>query len=407
MGVGGATDDFPFETWFGELLRQTRAETPDDIELICVFNGDTFDFLKSSLADGTHPHVIHEEASLDKLERMAVAHSDFFKSLGQLLKDRSKRTRALFTVGNHDYDLVFPRVQTRIRALLGFPDTVSFVGEGVELGDAWIEHGSQEDQMFRFDFDNPTMKWNDLEVLRLPWGAIGTIDVALPVQHLFAHHDRMRPRGMVFDLMPELKELLVGLAWRYWSREYLKRWVSRKDPLAKVSWAMFREIGWRLRTANASLTVQARYRDRLRTGDHRVMVIGHEHEAAWYTWSDRKLLTTGCLRAEYGLSADGLEETLLPAVFAELWQDELGRTVRSGLIEVDTPEPIPGWKPNSIWDVLPTVRAMLAKDVEKDEVRAAIESEELAETDEPEVGDEIEPAEETGLRDEIEPADES
>ncbi len=381
LGVGGATDDFPFPTWFGELLRQSRDETPDEIELVCVFNGDTFDFLKAPLADGTHAHIITEEVSLDKLERMALAHSDFFSSLGKLLKDQERRTRAIFTVGNHDYDLIFPRVQTRIRELLGFPDTLSFVGEGALFGDAWIEHGSQEDQMFRFDFENPTMEWNGLEVLRLPWGAIGTIDVALPVQHLFAHHDRMRPRGLVFDLMPELKELLVGLSWRYWSRDYLKRWASRKDPLARVSWAMFREIGGRLRTANASLTVQARYRERLRTGNHRIMVIGHEHEAAWYTWSNRKLLTTGCLRAEYGLSADGQEEYLLPAVIAELWQDENGRTVRSGLIELNTPEPIAGWKPESIWEVLPTVRAMLEKDPEQEEVRAAFEDEERAQSD--------------------------
>lgn len=376
LGVGGGTDDFPFETWFGELLRSLRAETPREIELVIVFNGDTFDFLKAPLSDGTNPRHITEEVALDKLSRMAAIHDDFFRSLGALLKGKKGRTRALFTVGNHDFDLVFPGVQTRIRELLGFPDTVSFVGEGVRLGDAWIEHGSQEDSMFRFDFDKPTIEWEQLQVLNLPWGAVGLIDVALPVQHLFAHHDRMRPRGLVFELMPELKELLVGIAWRYWSREYLKRWASRKDPLAQVSWRMFREIGWRLGTANASLSVQERYQKKLREGDDRIMVIGHEHEARWYTWADRKLLTTGCLRAEYGLSQDGSRETLLPAVFAELLQDEDGRTLRSQLIEVPTPEPWEGWKPESVFDVLPAVRAMLAKTPDTEKVRAEIEAEE-------------------------------
>jgi UDP-2,3-diacylglucosamine pyrophosphatase LpxH len=376
IGVGGPADDFPFDTWFGELLCGLRDETPQDVELVLVFNGDTFDFLKAPLRDEANPRLITEEISIDKLDRMADVHGDFFQSLGAILKSKVERTRALFVVGNHDFDLIFPKVQTRIRELLGFPDALSFVGEGVLLGDAWIEHGSQEDTMFRFDFDKPTVDWEDDEVLNLPWGAVGLIDVALPVQHLFAHHDRMRPRGLVFELMPELRELLVGLAWRYWSREYLRRWFSRKDPLAQVNWRMFREIGWRLGTANASLSVQERYRKRLREGDARLMVIGHEHEACWYTWSDRKLLTTGCLRAEYALSKDGKRETLLPAVFAELLQDEDGLTIRSQLLEVATPLPWAGWKPDSVFDVLPAVRTMLAKDPEAEAVRAEIEAEE-------------------------------
>ena len=376
LGVGGQIDDFPFDTWFGELIRDARKRTPSGVELVLVFNGDTFDFLKAPLRDGGLPRFVTADHALEKLEQMAEVHHDFFDSLGAVLRDKSARTRALFTVGNHDYDLVFPRVQTRLRELLGFPSTLSFVGEGIELGDAWIEHGSQEDTMFRFDFDRPTIEWEGTEVLNLPWGAVGTIDVALPVQHLFAHHDRMRPRGLVFELMPELRELLVGKAYRYWSREYLRRWVSRKDPLAQISWRMFREIAWRLGTANASLSVQERYRTRLREGGHRVMVIGHEHEASWYTWSDRKLLTTGCLRAEYGLSQDGGHETLLPAVFAELDQDADGRTIHSHLVEVPTPEPWPDWKPDSVYDVLPTVQAMLAEQSDQEAVRAEIEAEE-------------------------------
>lgn len=370
MGAGGPTDDFPRTDWLLELLRDEAAATPAGIELVFVFNGDTFDFLKTHRVDGSIARLIDERCALEKLDRIAAAHDAFFSGLGDTLRTRS-RTRAVFTTGNHDYEPEFGAVRASIAARIAAPGRVEFVGAGVALGDAWIEHGSQEDAMFRFDFASPLLEHDGVNVLRLPWGAIGIIDVMLPMHELFAHHDRMRPRGLVFEVFPELRELLVGRAWRYWSRDYLRRWWGGSDPLARVSWRMAREIVWRLGTANASLSVHQRYRQRLVDGPHRVIVIGHEHEASWWAHADRKLLTTGCLRCEFALSPDGKQTTLLPSVYAELLQDATGRTFRSELRERLGPEPPTGWAPASIFDVRPTVEAMLAEQRDRREVAQA------------------------------------
>lgn len=369
IGAGGVLDDMPRTDWFVDLLRREVAasEVPTDI----VFNGDTVDLIKIALEDGVHPRFVSVDVALAKLARVTDVHTELFCGLRDLAAD--DRVRLVFVTGNHDYELEFPAVRDRVRELLGGAENVEFAGVGLAIGDAWIEHGSQEDSMFRFDFERPTIAHGEREVLRLPWGAVGLVDVALPLQHLFYHHDRLRPRGRVFELMPEMRELLIGRAWRYWSRDYLGRWMRRTDPLARVSWRMFREIGWRLGTANASLSVSARYRERLRSGEHRVIVIGHEHEAAWYTWSDRKLLTTGCMRYEYALDHTGGKETLLPSVYAVLEQDAEGRTLRSELREVSAPEPPVGWKPESIFDVLPTVRELLAAEKDRAKVKRAAE----------------------------------
>jgi len=149
MGAGGVLDDFPDSAFIAELLepsgRGAHAGMPVDV----VFNGDTFDFLKTSV-DGHYPRHVTEAIALAKLERIIGAHAAFFEGLRSFLTGSDAPRRAHFIVGNHDAELVFDAGRRRIEEEAGVHG-IRFPGFALDFGDVHIEHGSQGDPMFQVD----------------------------------------------------------------------------------------------------------------------------------------------------------------------------------------------------------------------------------------------------------------
>jgi len=378
MGAGGPTDDFPHSDWLGEVLLSYGRPPFDDLEVDLVFNGDTLDLLKTSW-QGTHPHHITQEVAAGKLDRIIEAHPGFFDALHEFLAPGPERRRVWFVIGNHDIDLFFAAVREGIRSRIGAAQgCIHFPGVEVDIGDVHLEHGSQADSMFAVDPGAPFLTHEGNRILDLPWGTIGLLEVAMTLQPLLHHHDRLRPREVLFEILPEVKELLRTVAFRYWTRDYWRNWLSQRDPVKKVSWTLFKEIGYRLGAQDFELSIGRHYRERLKQGPHRVIVVGHEHSAAMATWGDRRLLQTGCLRDEFMLEEGGGAQRPIPKSWAEIYLRE-GRAVRAHLVEVDGPPSPPRWAPDSIFDVLPRVRALLATDGA--ELSAAIDQLEADEGD--------------------------
>jgi hypothetical protein len=90
----------------------------------------------------------------------------------------------------------------------------------------------------------------------------------------------------------------------------------------------------------------------------RLVLVGHTHNASWWSAADRKVLQTGCLRDEYVIDRQGTVVGHLPKVFAEVLLHR-GRAVRSELVEVRGPTPIPGHVPPSILELREAARPML------------------------------------------------
>ena len=377
MGAGGRLDDFPHSDWLGDVLLAYGQERFDDLEVDLVFNGDTFDLLKTPWR-GTHPHHITQEIAAGKLGLIVQAHPGFFDALGEFLAPGPDRRRAWFVVGNHDVDLFFAAAREGIRERIGAPrESVRFPGPEVDIGDVHIEHGSQADGMFVVDPLAPFVMHEGERILDLPWGTIGLLEMAMRLQPLLYHHDRLRPREVLFDLLPEVKELLRTVAFRYWTRDYWRNWLRHRDPVKKISWTLFKEIAYRLGTRDFELSISQPYRDRLVQGDHRVIVIGHEHSPGLWSWGDRRLLRTGCLRNEFMLDELGAVQRPITKTWAEVYLQD-GRTVRSHLVDADGPAPPPGWMPPSIFEVLPRVRELLAAS-DGPEVSAAVDEHEADE----------------------------
>lgn len=366
MGGGGVLDDFPHTQFVAELIEAYASPRFEALDVHLVFNGDTFDFLKMPV-DGVYPTRITESVALAKLEQVFAVHGSFFDACRSFLEAKGGKGHVHFVVGNHDPEILFEAVQVAIRERIGHGN-VLFPGFSVDFGDLRVEHGSQGDSMFRMNPDQLFVETPEGLALSLPWGAVALLDVAMPMQHLVYDLDRLQPRGRVFELLPELRDYVVGAFWEYW-RGSASAWLGA-DPVRQVSWTMVKDVAYRFRTKSAEMVAGAMYRDLVMAdGGPRIITIGHYHRADWWSYADGKLLTTGCFRDEFSLDVDGNVTSILPKVYAEFYL-QAGRVVRSHLVEVDGPTPDPHHFPTSVFDVLPRILPLLGSKAQRLEMRA-------------------------------------
>ncbi|MEQ1566294.1 MAG: hypothetical protein ABMA64_11700 [Myxococcota bacterium] len=346
MGAGGQVDDFPHSPFLAELCTSYNDPPYKSLPVDLVFNGDTFDLLKTSV-DGKHPRHVTEAVALAKLDRVLSAHPAFLEGMRSFLTGGDAPRRVHFVIGNHDADLVFPGVQRALSQAIGVPG-VWFPGFAVDIGDLRVEHGSQGDPMFAVDERAPILDWNGQQLLDLPWGAVALLDTLIPLQNQLSALDRVKPRPRVFEVLPEFKALMGNLFWKYWTREYLVGLWSGDDPMRKLSWSMLKEILYRSTSFDPDASASDHYHRLVSDQDrYRVVVIGHLHSPGWWSWADRKVLQAGCLRDEFAVDVDGNVLGLLPKVYTEVFLAN-GRAIRSHLVEVDGPPPVPGHVPANI-----------------------------------------------------------
>jgi UDP-2,3-diacylglucosamine pyrophosphatase LpxH len=359
MGAGGAWDDFPHCERLGELLLSYAGPEHGNRAVDLVFNGDTFDLLKTSI-EGAYPRHITKDVALAKLERVAAAHAPFFSAIHEFCARTGERGQVHFVAGNHDAELLFPEVQDRIRALCGGSERVRFPGFSLDLGRVHIEHGSQLDPLFCMDEAQPFVLHDGERLLNITWAMIALLDVAIPLQPLLYHHDRLKPRQRVLELIPEIKDLLTTAFWSYWTRDYWRDLFRGDDPIKTVSWSMLKELGRRLATWDPDVRMEDDLHRRMLESDrHDLYLVGHQHEPGWWSHGRRKVLRTGAMRDEMMLSDDGLVQTPINKTFAEvvLAGEEV---IQSHLVELLPPPRPAGTMPASIFDVVPEVRERLA-----------------------------------------------
>ena len=141
IGSGGddKLDDFHADRALADFV---RANARAGAEL--VINGDFIDFVQIEPLDVTGVPTFllwDEDASLTKVESALTGHTDAFASIGDLLAAGGHVT---VTVGNHDLDLAWPRVQRRLREAWSGNDTnIEFIVGPARRHGVHIEHGYQ------------------------------------------------------------------------------------------------------------------------------------------------------------------------------------------------------------------------------------------------------------------------
>ena len=264
-------------------------------------------------------------------------------------------------VGNEYMELFFPEVQAVLRSRIDATASVHFPGLEMSIGRLHVEHGSQLDPLFIVDGARPFITPKGGEpILALSWATVALLEVVIPLQPLLYHHDRLKPKELVFELMPEVKELLTSGLWTYWTRRYFQELVSG-DPIKTVSWTMIKELVWRLASWNPEIELgEGPQRRMMESESFDLYLVGHQHEPGWWSHGNRKVLRTGCVRDEFMIVDRGRAQIPINKTWAEVYLrgDDV---VRSQLIERVAPERPAGTTPDSIFDVLPAVRERLAE----------------------------------------------
>ncbi len=138
-GPGDALEDFFDDDVFARFCERIAGP-----ETTLLLNGDIIDFAQIAPFDVPKPAYLlwPESASMVKLEAALAGHAGFFAGLRALL---AKGGRVRFLLGNHDLDMVWPKVQWRLHAALGAPPTGQLqydIGAHVFHG-VHVEHGFQ------------------------------------------------------------------------------------------------------------------------------------------------------------------------------------------------------------------------------------------------------------------------
>lgn len=379
MGAGGPFDDFPRSDFLADVIRGYGREPYRWLSVDLVFNGDTFDLLKTGFRGG-YPHHVTREIALEKMAQVAKAHPAFFQAVREFLADDPGRRTASFVVGNHDMELFFPEVRAMLRELLGGANGVEFPGLSTSFGRLHVEHGSQHDPLFRIDPDRPLVEGRSGEkLLNLSWASVALLDVAIPLQPLLYHHDRLKPKELVLELIPEVRELLTSQFWSYWTKDYWRDFLGGSDPLKTVSWTMLRELVRRLVSLDVDVTMGDELQRMLTDSDDLdVCVVGHQHEPAWWNHGAKKVLRTGCIRDEFAIEDRGAVQVPLNKTWAEVYMRD-DEVVRSQLVESPAPARPRDTMPESIFEVVPLLRERLASQATRDKEGLAQRAQEARE----------------------------
>lgn len=321
MGAPGAVDDFPHADFLAELLAEYTRGRWTELPIDLVFNGDTFDLLKVPVG-GAWPHHVDKPTALAKLQTVLEAHQPFVEAVDAFLSAGQGKNRVHFVVGNHDAELLFPAVQQALREACGGHEQLRFPGYELELGPLHIEHGHQLDPLFAMDPERPFVSASPEPLLNLSWAAIGLLSIAMPLHPEFYFYDRLQPRRLLLELVPELKELFTALAWRYWTKDFWRGFLLQKDPLLRFGWTMAKEVVKRVafRQADVSITPEA-LAARLDGRRHQLFVTGHLHDLGHSQVGAKRIVQAGAMRDEYHIVAGGTRFQPALKCFVEVMLD--------------------------------------------------------------------------------------
>lgn len=170
--------DADFVRWIQTLVKESNR---DDIDMELIINGDWIEFLQIPAVDKFEPFHLYESddytsysetEALQRLEIVQGWHPGLFLGLSDFLSQGPPRRTVTILFGNHDPEVVYPSVQTRLRQLMNATgedaDLVS-IGERRYFKDGvFAEHGNayvEEVNQFT-DPDNPLDPFNSKQIER-------------------------------------------------------------------------------------------------------------------------------------------------------------------------------------------------------------------------------------------------
>jgi UDP-2,3-diacylglucosamine pyrophosphatase LpxH len=175
LGAGGGNplEDFTADEQLVHFLQElTRESERDRREIELIINGDFLEFLQVPAVDNFEPATIYpqeafldssQKASVKRLDLIANGHRDVFAALSKFMQADTPKRRITIIKGNHDVNLYWPLVKSRLRDVLDASGPRSslllFAAEFISREKIYVEHGHQRtEKLNRYpDFHDPRL----------------------------------------------------------------------------------------------------------------------------------------------------------------------------------------------------------------------------------------------------------
>tara|TARA_Y100000310_G_C20638266_1_gene792431 strand:+ start:165 stop:1331 length:1167 start_codon:yes stop_codon:yes gene_type:complete len=312
LGGGTLTDDFiSDQALTKEIIKLSKIEGTVDL----VFNGDSFDFLKCPYIINnkvTYPRHITNEVSLAKLRLIYKAHSKVFKALEEYLKN--EKHHLYFIIGNHDPDLVFPKVQNELRNLINGTEYNVHFNFSYLQHNVHIEHGHQLDFLNKVDINKLFLNYKNNKILNIPWVSLGIKSNFLSMKEKHPFLERIHPRPTLFI---HHKSIFKEISWR--SFEYFLKSIiyyplrHYNDPTYAIPRGVVRKMYSRIKKIHWEVENIVEIFKKINKGKlskNRLYIFGHVHKKYMEEKSNWTILLPDTWRDEYFM--DNLTRKLIP-----------------------------------------------------------------------------------------------
>lgn len=308
MGRGDITDDFSDDQAVADFLEKIIADHSDEHptpKITLVLNGDIFDFLKMEYK-GELPDLITEEISLWKLEETIKTHTAVFAAMKKFLAAH-EQTFIHFVIGNHDADLAWPSLQTRIKQELGNHDRINF-DYWYKNGPIHAEHGHLQDPVFMHRTHRPIITHKKKEILNLPWGAYVCFSDLVQFKKKYPKEEQLFPHTDAIATNKQYERDGRKMLFSAAAKLLLKRITNPRNPNYRIPYfTLLKHISKHgFEFVDDHKLIKSRIKKITKTHpDKQVLLLGHAHLFNKVQRGDQTILITDTWRNEYDLTNNG------------------------------------------------------------------------------------------------------
>ncbi len=319
MGAGNLTDDFISDKYLSELILElSRRKHPVDL----VLNGDTLDFLKCPYFEKNkliYPRHITKKISLSKLNLIYQAHEKVFQALKRFVG--KSENKLFFIFGNHDFDLIYKPVQTKIRKLLNSKKNVYF-HLTYRYDGVYAEHGQQYDFLNKINFKKLFLTYEKKSILNLPFVSFGLISRFMTLKEKYPFMERISPRINLFTFHKAINKEVTFKTINYVIKSliyYPFRHYS--DPTYFFPKTFLGEAyrRWKNITWDVEEIIPVFKRKKKRSlKKNKIYILGHIHEKVVEDKDGIVIIHPGSWRDEYDLNIENRTLTPRPKRYVQI-----------------------------------------------------------------------------------------
>ncbi len=214
-------EDFQFDKELVDFLEYYSTGNYANQAVDLVINGDLFDFLAVPFVSYFDDEFWSEDAAFEKLKMIINAHKEVMAAFVNFVKRKGKSIR--YILGNHDGEMIFPRLQTYLREQFPAEFRDRFIidlnTEGVfsPAPGVALKHGHEYELAHQFDFQDSIVEDDQGNKYFIPpWGSYYVTRVINKFKEEREHINAVRPikkfliNGLIYDTIFTLRFMFAN-----------------------------------------------------------------------------------------------------------------------------------------------------------------------------------------------------